>query len=64
MYGKQTERAIGAMSRLAEVWDGGKTRLSAFEIADQRGLPRPMVANFDTRSSVASSALPFMMTRE
>ncbi len=34
MYGKQTERAIGAMSRLAEVWDGGKTRLSAFEIAE------------------------------
>ncbi|MEY4169862.1 MAG: hypothetical protein RLZ94_935, partial [Actinomycetota bacterium] len=23
MYGKQTERAIGALSRLAEVWDNG-----------------------------------------
>ena len=53
MYGKQTERAIGAMSRLAEVWDGGKTRLSAFEIADQRGLPRPMVAKILTTLSQA-----------
>jgi len=54
MYGKQTERAIGAMSRLAEVWDGGKTRLSAFEIADQRGLPRPMVAKILTSLSQAN----------
>ena len=54
MYGKQTERAIGAMSRLAEVWDGGKTRLSAFEIADQRGLPRPMVAKILTTLSQAN----------
>ena len=53
MYGKQTERAIGAMSRLAEVWDGGKTRLSAFEIADQRGLPRPMIAKILTALSQA-----------
>ena len=44
MYGKQTETAIAALSRLAEVWDGGRTRLSAVEIADQRGLPRAMVA--------------------
>ena len=51
MYGKQTERAIGAMSRLAEVWDEGKTRLSAFEIADQRGLPRPRVAKILTALS-------------
>ncbi len=43
MYGKQTETAIAAMSRLAEVWDGGKTRLSAVEVADARGLPRAMV---------------------
>jgi Rrf2 family protein len=54
MYGKQTERAIGAMSRLAEVWDGGKTRLSAFDIADQRGLPRPMVAKILTTLSQAN----------
>ena len=54
MYGKQTERAIGAMSRLAEVWDEGKTRLSAFEIADERGLPRPMVAKILTALSQAN----------
>ncbi len=53
MYGKQTERAIGALSRLAEVWDGGKTRLSAVEIADHRGLPRPMVAKILTTLSQA-----------
>lgn len=53
MYGKQTERAIGAMSRLAEVWDGGKTRLSAFDIADERSLPRPMVAKILTMLSQA-----------
>jgi Rrf2 family protein len=44
MYGRQTECAIAAMSRLAEVYDGGKTRLSAADIADARGLPRPFVA--------------------
>jgi len=44
MYGKQTETAIAALSRLSEVWDEGRTRLSAVEIADQRGLPRAMVA--------------------
>jgi Rrf2 family protein len=53
MYGKQTERAIAAMSRLAEVWDEGKTRLSAADIADQRGLPRPMVAKILTALSQA-----------
>lgn len=44
MYGKQTECAISAISRLAEVYDGGQTRLSAAEIADTRGLQRPFVA--------------------
>ncbi len=53
MYGKQTERAIAAISRLAEVWDGGVTRLSAMEIADQRSLPRPMVAKILTALSQA-----------
>lgn len=43
MYGKQTECAIAAMSRLAEVYDGGITNLSADDIADSRGLPRPFV---------------------
>ena len=51
MYGKQTERAIGAMSRLAEVWDGGRTRLSSVDIADNRSLPRPMVAKLLTTLS-------------
>ncbi|MFO0826828.1 MAG: Rrf2 family transcriptional regulator [Phycisphaerales bacterium] len=53
MYGKQTERAIAAMSRLAEVWDGGKTRLSANDIAEQRGLPHAMVAKLLTVLSQA-----------
>lgn len=44
MYGKATETAIAAMSRLAEVYDDGATRLSATEIADSRGLQRPFVA--------------------
>ncbi|NND95794.1 MAG: Rrf2 family transcriptional regulator [Pirellulaceae bacterium] len=39
MYSKATETAIAALSRLAEVYDGGKTRLSASEIAESRGLP-------------------------
>ncbi|MFK7959507.1 MAG: Rrf2 family transcriptional regulator [Phycisphaerales bacterium] len=43
MYGKQTETAIAAMSRLAEVYDEGRTRLSATEIATDRGLQRPFV---------------------
>jgi len=44
MYGKQTECGIAVMSRLAEVYDGGETRLSAIEIADSRNLSRPFVA--------------------
>lgn len=39
MYGKQSECAIATISRLAEVYDGGTTRLSAADIADSRGLP-------------------------
>ena len=54
MYGKQTETAIAALSRLAEVWDEGRTRLSAAEIADQRGLPRAMVAKILSTLSQAS----------
>lgn len=51
MYGKQTERAIAAMSRLAECWDGGVTRLSSQDIAQNRGLPGPMVAKLLTTLS-------------
>jgi len=53
MYGKQTERAIAAMSRLAEVWDEGRTKLSSSDIADHRGLPKPMVAKILTTLSQA-----------
>lgn len=48
MYGKATETAIAAMSRLAEVWDNGKTRLSATEIAEDRGLQKPFVGKILT----------------
>ncbi len=44
LYGKATQTAIAALSRLAEMYDGGKTRLSATEIAETRGLQRPFLA--------------------
>lgn len=45
MYGKQTETAIAAVSFLAEIWQGPRTRrVSAADIADARGLQRPFVA--------------------
>ena len=53
MYGKATETAIAAMSRLAEVWDDGKTRLSATEIAESRQLQRPFVGKILTALSQA-----------
>ncbi len=53
MYGKQTENAIAALSRLAEVYDAGKTRLSASEIARERGLLPPSVAKIMTVLSQA-----------
>ncbi len=53
MYGKQTETAIAAVSRLAEVYDGGKTRLTADDIAEARGLQRPFVAKILTTLSQA-----------
>lgn len=53
MYGKQTECAIAAVSRLAEVFDGGKTRLNAQEIAQARGLQAPFVAKILTTLSMA-----------
>jgi len=52
-YGKTTQSAIAAMSRLAEVYDGGKTRLSSGDIADTRKLPRPLVAKLLTILSQA-----------
>ena len=53
MYGRQTESAIAAMSRLAEVYDGGRTRLSASDIARERGLQGPFVAKILTSLSQA-----------
>ncbi len=44
MYGKQTECAIASASRLAEVYDGGITRLNAEQLAEARGLRAPFVA--------------------
>jgi len=43
-FGKTAQTAISALSLLAEVYDGGKTKLSSPEIAQRRGLPRPIVA--------------------
>jgi Rrf2 family protein len=43
-FGKTAQTAISAMSLLAEVYDGGKTKLSSLEIAERRGLPQPVVA--------------------
>jgi Rrf2 family protein len=43
-FGKTAQTAIAAMSLLAEVYDGGKTKLSSLEIAERRGLPQPVVA--------------------
>ena len=44
MHGKATETAIAAMGYLAERYDGGSTKVSAAEIAKQRGLQRPFVS--------------------
>jgi Rrf2 family protein len=44
---KTTEDAIAAMSRLAEAYEAG-TPLTAAEIADSRGLPKPLVAKLLT----------------
>ncbi len=44
MYGKATENAIAAMSRLAEMYDDGETLLSATDIAENRDLQKPYVS--------------------
>lgn len=43
-YGKTAQHAIMAISHLAEIYDGGKTRLSSRDIATNRKLPQPIVA--------------------
>ena len=47
-YGKTTQAAIAAMSRLAEMYDAGRTRLSSTDIAKTRQLHRPLVAKLLT----------------
>ena len=53
MYSRQTETAIAATSRLAEVYDGGSTRLSVTDIAESRNLQRPFLAKILTVLSQA-----------
>ncbi len=52
-YGKTTQSAIAAVSRLAELYDGGKTRVSSADIARKRNLPKPLVAKLLTILSQA-----------
>lgn len=47
-YSKTTQCAVAAMSRLAEVYDGGHTMLSSVEIAESRNLSKPLVAKLLT----------------
>jgi Rrf2 family protein len=51
-YGKTAQHAIAAMSRLAEVY-AEKRRLNSSEIAEDRGLPRPIIAKVLTELSQA-----------
>lgn len=51
-YGKLTQHAIAAMSRLAEVYDSGQ-RLSSSDIAKARGLAKTSVAKLLTNLSQA-----------
>ncbi len=44
MFGKQTVCAFAVMGRLAEVYDGGQSRLTSAELAEARNLSRPMVS--------------------
>ncbi len=53
-YGKTAQTAITIMSRLAEVYDGSGTRLSAAGIAAKRKLPHPIVAKTLTLLSTAN----------
>ena len=53
-YGKTAQHAIAAVSRLAQVYDPvKKVKLGSAEIADSRGLPRPVVAKVLTVLSQA-----------
>ena len=43
-FGKTAQTAVSALSLLAEVYDGGMTKLSSHDIAARRELPQPVVA--------------------
>jgi len=51
-YGKSTQNAIAAMSRLAEVYNDGQ-RLSSHDIAECRGVSQTLVAKLLTQLSQA-----------
>jgi len=51
-YGKSTQNAIAAMSRLAEVYSGGP-RLSSQDIAKARGMAHTLTAKLLTQLSQA-----------
>ena len=53
MLNRSTEAAISAMTYLAEAYDGGKTRLTASEIAIARELQAPFLAKLLTQLSIA-----------
>lgn len=53
-YGKTAQNAISAMSYLAEVYDGGVTKLSSGDIAERRKLPQTLVAKILVVLSQAS----------
>jgi Rrf2 family protein len=53
-YGKTAQNAISAMSYLAEVYDGGGTKLSSGDIATRRKLPQTLVAKILVVLSQAS----------
>jgi Rrf2 family protein len=53
VYSKATQTAIAALSRLAELYDGGITCLSADEIATARNLQRPFLGKVLTALSAA-----------
>jgi Rrf2 family protein len=52
-YGKTTQNAIAAMSRLAELYDDGEGRVSSADIAKTRRLPQTLVAKVLTILSQA-----------
>ncbi len=52
-YGKSTQNAIAAMSRLAEVY-GSDERLSSLDIAKTRGIPQTLAAKLLTQLSQAN----------